>query len=139
VIEGGTLGLDLLGRLDGISHLLVLDAVECDAAPGTRRRFEGHEIARLPTSKSVHLLGLSDLLNVLLLMDAPAMQVVLLGVQPASTGWGTTLTSAVEAAQYGLAADALRQIDIWTNEQRHSPGTRSAHPDAWKGAIAPCA
>jgi hydrogenase maturation protease len=139
VIEGGTLGLDLLGRLDGISHLLVLDAVDCVAAPGTRRRFEGLELSRLPTSKSVHLLGLSDLLNVLLLMNAPAMEVVLLGVQPASTDWGTTLTPAVEAAQQGLAADALRQIDIWINEVRRSPRTQSAHSDAWQGETAPCA
>ena len=41
VIEGGTLGLDLLDSLRGISHLLVLDAVDTGAAPGTLKRFEG--------------------------------------------------------------------------------------------------
>ncbi len=34
-IEGGSLGLDLLDSLRGISHLLALDAVDTGVAPGT--------------------------------------------------------------------------------------------------------
>jgi hydrogenase maturation protease len=116
VIEGGTLGLDLLGRLDGTSHLLVLDAVDFGAAPGKQKSFLGEALSRLPTSKSVHLLGLSDLINLMLLMDAPAMEIVLLGVQPESTEWGTALTPAVEAAQPGLIEAALEQIHRWQIE-----------------------
>jgi hydrogenase maturation protease len=116
VIEGGTLGLDLLGQLDGTSHLLVLDAVDFGAAPGTQKSFQGDELARLPTSKSVHLLGLSDLVNAMLLMGAPPMEIILLGVQPESTDWGTALTPAVEAAQSGLIEAALEQIKRWTKE-----------------------
>jgi hydrogenase maturation protease len=115
-IEGGTLGLDLLHALYGISHLLVLDAVDIGAAPGTLVRFAGRELARLPTSKSVHLLGLSDLINVLLLMEAPPTEVVLLGVQPESTDWGTNLTPVVEAAQSSLVEAALKQIAQWDEE-----------------------
>lgn len=139
VIEGGTLGLDLLGRLDGISHLLVLDAVDVHAAPGTRMKFQGDQISRLPTSRSVHLLGLSDLLNVHLLMDAPAMEVVLLGVQPESTDWGTTLTPAVEAAQHDFEDDVLMQIALWTEEHQRQLRRRVAPPVARQGGMAPCA
>jgi len=52
VIEGGTLGLDLLDSLRDISHLLVLDAVDTGVVPGTFSRFEGEEIDALPVSKS---------------------------------------------------------------------------------------
>jgi hydrogenase maturation protease len=113
VVEGGTLGLDLLGILYGCSRLLVLDAVDFGAAPGTLARFDSEAIARLPTSKSVHLLGLSDLLNVMHLMEAPAMEVVLLGVQPESTDWGTDLTPAVAQAQPRMIEHALQQILQW--------------------------
>jgi hydrogenase maturation protease len=113
VIEGGTLGLDLLDAIFGISRLLVLDAVDTGAAPGTLVRFAGDDLARLPTSKSVHLLGLSDLMQVLLLMDACPTEVILLGVQPGCTGWGTALTPAVAAAQPRLAESALRQLANW--------------------------
>ncbi len=116
IIEGGTLGLDLLHAVYGISHLLVLDAVDTGAAPGTLLRFEGQDLADLPTSKSVHLLGLSDLMNVLKLMEAPSPTVVLLGVQPESTDWGTALTPSVEAAQSRLVETALAQIMMWVEE-----------------------
>jgi hydrogenase maturation protease len=113
VVEGETLGLDLLHDVFGVSHLLVLDAVDTGAAPGTLTRFEGQEVIDLPTSRSVHLLGLSDLIQVLRLMGAPAMEIVLLGVQPESTEWGTVLTAAVDAAQAGLVEAALAQLGDW--------------------------
>ncbi len=86
------------------------------AASGTLVRFAGQEVAALPTSKSVHLLGLSDLINVLRLMDGPPTEIVLLGVQPESTDWGTALTPAVEAAQGDLVEAALKQIALWGEE-----------------------
>jgi hydrogenase maturation protease len=113
VVEGETLGLDLLHSVYGVSHLLVLDAVDTGASPGTLTRFQGQEVTDLPTSRSVHLLGLSDLINVLRLMDAPAIEIVLLGVQPESTEWGTVLTAAVEAAQEEMVEGALAQLAHW--------------------------
>jgi hydrogenase maturation protease len=112
-IEGGSLGLDLLDSLHGISHLLALDAVDAGVAPGTLVRFEGDELAGLPVSKSVHLLGFSDLMDVLRLMEAAPAEVVLLGVQPESTDWGTALTPVVEAARKELVEAALRQITFF--------------------------
>jgi hydrogenase maturation protease len=114
VIEGGTLGLDLLDSLRSISRLLVLDAVDTGAIPGTLKRFEGQQVDDLPVSKSVHLLGFSDLMGALRLIDAAPEEVVLLGVQPASTGWGTVLTSAVETAQQALMELTLEQLAQWT-------------------------
>ena len=113
VVEGWTLGLDLLDSVHGVSRLLVLDAVDTGVPPGTLTRFAGEELARLPTSKSVHLLGLSDLMNVLRLMDAPPIETLLLGVQPESTDLGTMLSPAVEAAVDGMVESALEQIEDW--------------------------
>jgi hydrogenase maturation protease len=116
IIEGGTLGLDLLESLRGISHLLVLDAVDTGVVPGTLSRFEGEEIDNLPVSKSVHLLGFSDLMCALRLIDAAPAEVVLLGVQPASTDWGTVLTPDVFPAQQTLMQSALEQLAQWIVE-----------------------
>ncbi len=116
VIEGGTLGLDLLESLRGISHLLVLDAVDSGAIPGTLKRFEGLQVDDLPVSKSVHLLGFSDLMGALRLIDAAPAEVVLLGVQPASTDWGTILTPEVEPARHSLMQAALEQLTQWKVE-----------------------
>ena len=128
VIEGGTLGLDLLECLRDISHLLVLDAVDSGAIPGTLKRFEGPDLQEsLPVSKSVHLLGFSDLIGALRLMDAAPEEVVLIGVQPASTEWGTALTPEVEPARHALQQAALEQLAQWTTEASEiAVGRRSA-------------
>jgi hydrogenase maturation protease len=34
ILDGGTLGLDLLPRLDGVDRLIVIDAVKFGGAPG---------------------------------------------------------------------------------------------------------
>lgn len=114
LIEGGTLGLDLLEELRGISHVLAIDAVDVGAVPGTLSKFAGPDLENLPIAKSAHLLGFSDLMNVLLLMNEAPDEIVLLGVQPESTGWGTELNSSVAAAQEELINAALQQITAWT-------------------------
>ena len=55
-------------------------------------------------------------MNVLRLMEAAPVKVVLLGVQPESTGWGTALTPVVEAAKSQLVDAALKQIEHWVEE-----------------------
>ena len=130
VIEGGTLGLDLLDSLRGISYLLVLDALNTGVPPGTLLRFEGRQIDNLPVSKSVHLLGFSDPTGALRLMDAAPAHVVLLGVQPASTDWGTVLTPAVEAARKELVQAALRQIEGWVQEKLCSDAFSGSMPSS---------
>lgn len=115
MIEGGTLGLDLLDSLRGITHLIALDAVDAGLLPGTQVRFAGDQLADLPISKSVHLLGFSDLLGVLLLMEASPLEVVLLGVQPQYIGWGIELTPPVQEAQDELIEAVLAQVSQWTD------------------------
>ena len=126
VIEGGTLGLDLLDSLRGISRLLVLDAVDTGATPGTLKRFEGQEVDDLPVSKSVHLLGFSDLMGALRLIDAAPAEVVLLGVQPASTDWGTLLSPEVDLTLQPLMQSALAQLTQWINEPQNSPRAKES-------------
>ena len=120
VIEGGTLGLDLLHSLQGVSHLLALDAVDTAASPGSLSRFADAALLSLPVSKSVHLLGFADILGALCLLDDAPQEIVLLGMQPKSTDWGVTLSPIVDAALNDLVEAALTQIMSWmdtTGEQ----------------------
>jgi len=116
-IDGGTLGLDLLPRLEGMTHLLALDAVDAGAAPGSLSRFANHDLSNLPTAKSVHLLGFSDLLNALRLLGEAPEEVVLLGIQPGSTDWGVELTPRVDAAMESLLDATFSQIADWAEEE----------------------
>jgi hydrogenase maturation protease len=116
LIEGGTLGLDLLYPLEGITHLLALDAIDAGAEPGTLLRFEKDDLADLPISKSVHLLGFSDLVGAMRLVESAPEEIVVLGVQPDVIDWGTELTPKIQAALVTLVACAVRQVTEWSRE-----------------------
>jgi hydrogenase maturation protease len=113
LIEGGTLGLDLLHPLTGVTHLLALDAIDAHEMPGTVLRFAGESIADMPATKSVHLLGFSDLIGAMRLTGDAPEQIVVLGVQPEKIAWGTELTATVAAALPKLVDAATRQIADW--------------------------
>ncbi len=112
-IEGGTLGLELTHSLEGVEYLLVLDAVAMQEAPGTVARYEGDSLYQLPVGRSVHLMGLSDLLVAIQLLGKPPREVILLGVEPASIAWGLEMSTEVTAALPLLMGVAEKQIHEW--------------------------
>ncbi|TLM65838.1 MAG: HyaD/HybD family hydrogenase maturation endopeptidase, partial [Deltaproteobacteria bacterium] len=99
LLDGGTLGLDLLPRLEGVERLLIIDALEMRVAPGTVCRLEGEAVPRAFASKlSVHQMGVQDLLAVSELMGYLPAELVVWGVQPQSIEMGTELTPPVALA-----------------------------------------
>ncbi len=116
LIEGGTLGLDLLYPLEGVTHLLALDAIDAGVRPGMLLRYSGNEIERLPIAKSVHLLGFSDLVGALRLVENAPAEIVVLGVQPEKIDWGTELTPTVASALVTLVESAIGQVRRWMDE-----------------------
>ena len=110
LVEGGTLGLELLPYVWDCSHLLVLDAVDVGRPPGTVIRLSGEELRTLPGKASAHQLGVADLLVALRVLADRTPEVVLLGVQPASTEWGTELSAAVATALPALADAAIAEL-----------------------------
>jgi hydrogenase maturation protease len=111
VMDGGTLGLDLLPKLEGIEHLIVVDAVETGGKPGTCVRLAGKELPiALETKVSPHQMGLKDLLSVAELLGHSPGEMVLIGVQPGSIEMDTELTPEVEAVLQLLTDNVLDEI-----------------------------
>ena len=114
LLDGGTLGLDLLPRLEGVERLLVVDAIETGAEPGTLVRLAGDEIpVAMATKLSPHQMGLKDLLCVAELMGCAPREMVLWGVQPGEIGMGTELSSAVEAKLDSLIENVMTELQAW--------------------------
>jgi hydrogenase maturation protease len=115
-LDAGTLGFLLLPRIEQADALLVLDAAQLDAAPGTVRVLDGatlDEFLRAPRC-SVHELGLRDLLDAARLTDSLPARRTLVGVQPRRVGIGETLSPAVAAA-IPAATDAARAVlEAWS-------------------------
>jgi hydrogenase maturation protease len=115
VLDGGTLGLDLLPYLQDAGRLLVVDAVQAGNPPGTLVRLIGEEIpAFLDASRvSPHQDGLHDLLAVARLKGALPECVVFWGVQIESLGVGLELSPAVAGRLDVLVENVIAELDRW--------------------------
>jgi len=130
VLEGGTLGLDLLPRLDGVERLLLIDAVKLGRAPGDVVRLEGDEVpAVLDVKVSSHQLGVQDLLATARLMGSEPPHVVLWGMEPERLEPGTGFSASVRGALPRLEARVLDELHRWGVGGRPLKG--AALPPVW--------
>jgi hydrogenase maturation protease len=114
VLDGGTLGLALLPHVEDAERLLIVDALEQDAAPGTLARLEGDEVpAILSVKLSPHQVGVSDLLAAARLCDRCPAEMVLWGAQPEVIEVGLDLSPAVARQVDVLVDRALAELQGW--------------------------
>lgn len=116
IVDGGTVGAELLSEVCGCDKLLIVDAVDAGLAPGTtiRMDYSGAEPLKVET-RNAHQFGIQGLLDDLRLLGQAPSEVVLVGVQPAGTGWGTQLSPEVAGALPRVVAEVVRQLDQWTS------------------------
>lgn len=115
VIDGGTLSFTLAPVIEDADRLIVIDAAQLHAAPGTVRTLFGPEFDAFvgKPKLTVHEVGLVDLLDIARLMDAVPPQRALVAVQPLCATWGSTLTKDVESAVEELVSRVLELLDEW--------------------------
>ena len=114
LVDGGTLGLDLLPYLENVASLLIIDALDMRDEPGRIFRLQGEEVPRAFASKlSVHQMGLQDLLAVAELQGHVPNRLVVWGVQPESIEMGTELTPAVKKAVVAVIDNILDELQGW--------------------------
>ena len=110
VLDGGTLGLDLLYYLEGIENLLIVDAAETGKEAGTMIRLEGEQVPAFMSLKiSPHQMGVPDMLAAAKMKDIYPRRLVLWGVQPdlitLSLDLSPILASKVDVLADGLVAE----------------------------------
>jgi hydrogenase maturation protease len=103
VFDGGTLGLALLPYLEDADAVILVDAIQSDAAPGSFVRLDGDEVPpAVATRLSPHQVGVADLLDGARWRDRYPRRLVLLGLVPASMELAVGLSPAVAPALSGL-------------------------------------
>jgi hydrogenase maturation protease len=128
LVDGGTLGLELLSYAAGVERLLAIDCIDLGLVPGTLIRLNGPDLQRLPRGASVHELGLADLLGAMRLMDRAPRETVLMGVQPATLELGIRLSPRVAAGLERLLATHPRRSSGRPAPQ-HSSSRHESRPD----------
>lgn len=114
-LDGGTLSFTLAEAIEDADHLIVLDAAELHATPGTVRAFINEDMDRFlgTTKRSVHEVGLLDLLDIARLSEHLPSQRALVGIQPEKFDWGDTPTVSVSEALPRAADIVLKLIERW--------------------------
>lgn len=123
--DGGTIGLALLAEFNQPSAVILIDAMELGAPPGTVRAFEGAEMdACLGGKKSTaHEVAASDLIAAAQLTGCAPERRALVAIQPGSTEWGLSLTEPVDAAIPRACDMALSLIQEWNQPQKRRPNS----------------
>jgi hydrogenase maturation protease len=114
LVDGGTLGLDLLCYLEDADHLLVLDAALTEGPPGTLLRVaDGAVPAFFGIRTSPHEVALADLLAVARLRGTEPGEVVVLGMQPLALELGWDLSEPVALHLDALVRAAVSELQRW--------------------------
>jgi hydrogenase maturation protease len=96
--------------------MLVVDAADLDSVPGAIQLFEGVAMDRFLASarrRTVHEVGLIDLLDMARLQDCLPSRRALLCIQPHCIDWSRTLSAPVAQALPAAARQAQALLQRW--------------------------
>ena len=96
LFDGGTLGYDLLGTIEGRKKIVVVDAVKGQQPPGTLYKFSPEDVPNDNNYDSLHQLGIIEAIRLAGLQDKAPDQTVIIGVEPEVIDWGLSLTDTVK-------------------------------------------
>ena len=114
IIDGGTLGLDLLHYFEGRDQILIVDAVDFKKDGGYIGVIEDDAIPSALFAKlSVHHIGLSDVMFAAKLLDYKPSKIRLIGIQPQSLNVGLDMTERVSSKMGELIDKIVMTLKEW--------------------------
>lgn len=114
LIDGGTLGLDLICYFEDAARVLILDAILTEGGAGTLLRLADHEVPSFFGMRtSPHEFALPDLVALTELRGTRPDELVVLGLQPETIELHWGLSPAVEAHLDELLGAAVQQLRTW--------------------------
>lgn len=114
LVDGGTLGLDLLPQLEDVDRLLIIDALDMKSEPGSVFRLEGEDVPRAFAAKlSIHQMGVQDLLGLAELCGHLPAELVVWGAQPEAIEMGLELTPVLQQAFASVLDGVVGELKAW--------------------------
>jgi hydrogenase maturation protease len=118
LLDGGTLGLDLLVPVEETTHLLILDAVDAGQPPGSVVELTRERIPLFTGVKmSQHQVTFQEVLGLALIRGKLPEYLHLIGVQPVSLEMGIDLSPQVAAGLPGVVERAWAVLAAWSSQQ----------------------
>lgn len=116
IVDGGTLSFTLAGPIEESENLIVIDAAQLNDKPGTVRMFVGSDMDDYlngQNKRSVHEVGLMDLMWMARMTGRLPRNRALIGIQPHYIDWGETPTDEVRAVIPSVCEQTSRLIQEW--------------------------
>jgi hydrogenase maturation protease len=111
LVDGGTWGMNLLPVIEDADELILIDAIDTGAAPGTAVRLEHAQLPRyLATKISPHQVDLRDVLALAELRGTLPPDTVALGLQPVSIELRNALSDVLRLRVDLLAASVAQEL-----------------------------
>jgi hydrogenase maturation protease len=130
VVDGGTLGMDLVALVAASDRVILVDAVRADAPPGTLVRLEGAEVGAAAYERlSPHQIGVADLLAGVALCDRYPREVSLLGIVPEHIELQVGCTPAVADNLDALVEATLAELRAFGIEPVRREEASGPHDD----------
>lgn len=114
IVDGGVLGMNLMGLIASTDFLIIVDAIRNGETAGTLYRMEGEEIPhRILSKNSLHQVDLPEVLTLCRAIDKEP-QVVVVGVEPADmASMNISLTPVVAQKVDALVAMVLDELKMY--------------------------
>ncbi|MFA7383031.1 MAG: HyaD/HybD family hydrogenase maturation endopeptidase [Desulfurivibrionaceae bacterium] len=119
LIDGGTMGLDLLGYLDDKTHLFIVDAIISPKPPGSvviEKLLDPPAYFRQKISP--HQIGLSELLAVASMQDCLPPDITLFGIVPLDLATGLEMSPEVSRAVEQVVLSVVEELALLGVEGR---------------------
>ena len=114
LIDGGTMGLDLLPFIEGKERVIFIDAVDFKAEPGTVGELNNSEIPHYFSSKlSVHQIALPDMIAAGQLLGTIPEEMCLIGIQPKTIETGYGLSPEIQGQVDALIEKVIKKLSGW--------------------------
>jgi hydrogenase maturation protease len=127
LLDGGTLGLNLLPIVEDASHLLILDAVDANQPPGIVIELDREQIPLYTGIKlSEHQVTFQEVLGLADFRGKLPEHLHLLGIQPAEVDIGIDLSPMIAAALPQLVERAITLLVTWGLLEK-TPAAGSGH------------
>jgi hydrogenase maturation protease len=126
LVDGGTWGLSLLPVIESAARVLLLDAIDAGAPPGTLHTLRRADLPRyLATRISPHEVDLQDVLALAELRGTLPQETVAIGLQPGRVETGCDLSDAVRNRLGDLVDAVEQQLAAW--RAANGSGSPSVH------------
>ncbi len=116
-VDGGTGGMKLLHLLKDYKTVLIIDAVDFKGSPGESKKFTVDEIKnqKIQFFLSTHEPDFLTVYALLKELDETPDHLVIFGIQPKDTSYGTQLSKEIQCVLPLLQKQILIEIESMTN------------------------